>query len=206
MTPTARPASRVAAAAIALITWFALGLQCVMTYQQSLPQTLWIVFAYFTITTNLIVAAVFTALAFDRTFLRREWVVAGTMLSILLVGVIYALLLHGMVELSGGSALTNMLLHMVTPILVPLYWIAFTPKGHLSRHHPPRWAVYPLAYLAYALVRGSISGQYPYPFVNVIKLGWGQTALNAVIIAAAFLFCSYALVFIDSRIGHHQAA
>jgi hypothetical protein len=165
MTPATRPASRIAAAAIALITWFALGLQCVMTYQQSqsLPQTLWIVFAYFTITTNLIVAAVFTALALNRTFLRREWIVAGTMLSILLVGVIYALLLHGMLELSGGSALSNTLLHMVTPILVPLYWIAFTPKGHLSRRHPPRWAVYPLAYLAYALVRGSITGQYPTP-------------------------------------------
>jgi len=203
------PTARIAAAAIAAITWFGLAVQCIVLYQQnaSVRLTLWIVFAFFTITTNLLVAAVFTAIALNRTALRKEWIVAGTMLSILLVGVIYALLLHGLVELSGGSAIANVLLHMVTPVIVTLFWIAFIPKGHLTKHHPFLWAIYPLAYLAYALVRGTATNNYAYPFLNVLQLGWLQTSLNAAIIAAAFMFCGYTLVWIDRRLArsHHRA-
>ena len=125
--------ARCAAGCIAAVAWLGLVIQCVSTFQvnQSVWLTLWIVFAYFTILTNLLVAVVFTALAVERTRLRASWIVAGTMLSILLVGIIYALLLHGTMELSGGSAVANVLNHMATPVLVPLFWIIFTRKGEL---------------------------------------------------------------------------
>lgn len=192
-------AERTAAVSIAAIALVALAVQCFATYQvtSSVLLTLWIVFAYFTITTNLLVAIVFTAIAFNRSSLRRSWIVAGTMLSILLVGVIYGLLLHGLVELSGGSNLANILLHMVTPVLVPLFWILFVRKGELNWRHPLLWAIYPLAYLAYALVRGAATGKYAYPFVDVAALGWERTMVNALMIAVAFLLSGFAIVGLD---------
>lgn len=201
-------ADRIAASCIAAIAWIGLAIQFVASYQQSASAllTLWIVFAYFTITTNLLVAAVFTGIAADRPAFCSGWVVGGTMLSILLVGVIYALLLHGSSELSGASAVANVLLHMVTPILVPLFWMSFTPKGELTWRHPILWAIYPLAYLAYALARGGATGSYAYPFMDVLRLGWGKTALNSALIAVAFLFSSFALVWIDHRAGSRSAA
>jgi hypothetical protein len=201
-------AARIAAASIAAIAWIGLIVQFFAVYQEnsSTPLTLWILFAFFTITTNLLVAAVFTAIAAGRTALRSDGIVAGTMLSILLVGVIYALLLHGRGELSGHSAVANALLHMVTPIGVPLFWIAFTPKGNLTRRHPLLWAIYPLAYLAYALVRGAATSNYAYPFLNVPTLGWAQTAINALCIAIAFMLSGYAIVWIDNRIGSRSSA
>ncbi|MFZ5976285.1 MULTISPECIES: Pr6Pr family membrane protein [unclassified Hydrotalea] len=33
------------------------------------------------------------------------------------------------------------------------------------------WLIYPLLYLVYILIRGSFSGFYPYPFVNVLQIG-----------------------------------
>ena len=195
--------ARCAAGCIAAVAWLGLVIQCVSTFQgnHSVSLTLWIVFAYFTILTNLLVAVVFTALAVERTRLRAPWVVAGTMLSILLVGIIYALLLHGKTELSGGSAVANVLNHMATPVLIPLFWIIFTPKGQLRWSHPLVWAIYPLAYLAYSLIRGGQTGKYPYPFLDPGLVGWRQTMLSNLAIAVAFLICSYTLVALDHRLA-----
>ena len=195
--------ARCAAGFIAAVAWLGLTIQCGSTFQgnHSVSLTLWIVFAYFTILTNLLVAVVFTALAVERTRLRASWIVAGTMLSILLVGIIYALLLHGTMELSGGSAVANVLNHMATPVLVPLFWIIFTRKGELRWSHPLVWAIYPLAYLAYSLIRGGQTGKYPYPFLDPGLVGWRQTMLSNLAIAVAFLICSYTLVALDHRLG-----
>jgi hypothetical protein len=195
--------ARCAAGFIAAVAWLGLTIQCGSTFQgnHSVSLTLWIVFAYFTILTNLLVAVVFTALAVERTRLRASWIVAGTMLSILLVGIIYALLLHGTMELSGGSKVANVLNHMATPVLVPLFWIIFTPKGQLRWSHPLVWAIYPLAYLAYSLIRGGQTGKYPYPFLDPGLVGWRQTMLSNLAIAVAFLICSYTLVALDHRLA-----
>jgi hypothetical protein len=194
---------RSAAGCVAAIAWLGLVFQCISTFQitHSFPLTLWIVFAYFTVLTNMLVAVVFTGLAASRTQMRASWIVAGTMLSILLVGIIYALLLHGKTELSGGSAVANVLLHMATPVLVTLFWIIFTPKGQLTWSHPLVWAIYPLAYLVYSLIRGVQTGKYPYPFLDPGLVGWQQTMLSNLAIAVAFLVCSYTLVTLDHRLA-----
>jgi hypothetical protein len=199
--------NRIAAASIAVVAWFGLVVQCAALYNEnsSFLLTLWIVLGFFTITTNLLVAAVFTAIAADRTGLRSDGIVGGTMLSILLVGVIYTLLLHGLTELSGGSAVANVLLHMVTPAAVPLFWLFLAHKGGLTWRHPLLWAIYPLAYSAYALVRGAATGNYAYPFMNANQIGWGQTAVNATVIAVCFMLCGFAVVWIDRRLASRPA-
>ena len=196
-------AGRIAAASVSAIALVGLVVQFVVSYQlhDSALHTLWTVLAYFTITTNIIVFVVFLGIAVSGVDRYSAQLIAGTMLSIVLVGAIYNLLLHGLSELSGGSQVANVLLHMVTPILVPIFWIVFAPKGRLRWGHPLFWAIYPLAYLAYALVRGGMTGRYAYPFMDVIQLGWKQTALNAAWIAIAFLLSGFAVVWIDRRLG-----
>ena len=196
-------AGRVFAGLIALVAWVGLVVQwaALCTPETTAFAALGIMFGFFTITTNLLVAIVFSSVALDRGGLRAAWVVAGTTLSILLVGVLYGLLLHGLVELAGGGAVANVLLHMVTPVLALLYWIFFTEKGSLSWQCPLLWTIYPLAYLGYMLVRGEVTGRYPYPFLNVAVLGWVRTGVNAAVIAVAFLAASYAMVWSDCRLG-----
>jgi hypothetical protein len=191
------------AALIALITWVGLAVQFHATFalEGSLGSTLVVLLWYFTITTNLLVAVVFTGIAIGLGTFTQPSLLGSTTLSIVLVGVIYGLLLHGLQELSGGSAIANILLHMVTPILVPIFWLIFIPKGKLTRRDPLLWAIYPLAYLFYALVRGEFTHRYPYPFMNVNELGWGRTILHAFLIAAAFLVASWLFVWLDSLLG-----
>lgn len=190
---------RLFAACIAIAAWTGLIVQLWSSYStsRSVVLSLWIIFGYFTIISNLLVAVVFTGVALGRSI--AEWIVAGTMLSIVLVGVVNALLLWGALELSGGSALVDKLLHVVTPVLAPIFWIIFTPKGWLTWRHPLLWAIYPLAYLFYATARGLATGRYAYPFLNIAALGWPRMALNAFFIAVGFMVSGYAVVWIDER-------
>jgi hypothetical protein len=199
-------ATRTATAFLALIAWIALFMQFGVTYdlQASLPATLWALLWYFTITTNLLVAIVFTTLAAKPAAIHPS-LIACTTLNILLVGIIYALLLHGLTELSGDSAIANVLLHLVTPVLVPIFWLFFTPKGHLQRRDPLLWTIYPLGYFIYALIRGEFTHRYPYPFMNVNALGWPRTLLNGVIIAIAFLITGWLFVRLDILLARNRA-
>jgi hypothetical protein len=197
------PAARLAAALIALAAWAGLGVQ----WQASTAMTgaagdaLWAMLRFFTILANLLVAIHFTAIAAGSRRAARPFLLGGTMLAILLVGIVYFLLLRGLLELSAGARLADILLHMVTPALVPLWWLAFAPKGGLRARDPLRWALLPLVYFAYALARAAADGRYPYPFMNVTRLGWGIVLLYAAAIAAGFLLAGFLLLRLDRALA-----
>ncbi len=195
--------SRAAAALIALTAWVGLAVQfhALLGRTASPAAALWEMLAYFTVTTNLLVAILLTGVAVGRPTFAAPRLAAGVTLAILLVGVIYHLLLNGLRELSGGDVLADRLLHSVTPAITPLYWLAFVRKGTLTRRDPLLWAIYPLAYFGYALARGAAAGRYAYPFLNMRDLGWPRTGANALMIALGFLAVSYALVWLDHRLG-----
>lgn len=186
-----------AALVIAVIAWLGLGVQAHATYGQvgDVAATLWVLLRYFTILTNLGVAIGFSALAMGRKL--SPALLGGLVLAILLVGLVYLTLLRGLLDLSGGARLADTLLHYVTPALVPLWWLAFAPKRRLQWKHPLRWALFPLLYLPYALIRGKVEGRYAYPFLNLDQLGAAAVTFNAVAIAAAFLLSGLALVALD---------
>ena len=198
---------RILAASIAAAAWTGLVVQFSQssTTAGSPWLALWIIGEYFTILTNVLVAVVFTNLTVERGPMRTEATIAGTMLSIVLVGVVYNLLLPGAMELSGGSVLVDRLLHKVTPILVPIYWLLFVRKGGLTRSHPWLWAIYPLLYFVYATARGLATEKYAYPFLNVLKLGWQRTALIAFAIAVGFMISGYAVVWLDRVLSSRAA-
>lgn len=197
----ASTAARLIAAVIALAASVGLGLEVAgaIGLLGSPLAALSVLLRYFTITTNLIVALVFTGLAAARDLHSR--IVAGTALAIGLVGIVYHALLSGVVPLSAGGPIANLLLHSITPILAPLYWLAFARKGALRRLDPLLWSLYPLGYLGYALVRGARGGLYAYPFINPARAGPGAVALTCAAIAFAFVAAGYGLVWLDGRMA-----
>jgi hypothetical protein len=81
------------------------------------------------------------------------------------------------------------------------------PKGSLCWNDIPRWLVYPLCYLAYALARGATTGWYPYPFLDAGKLGYLPVLLNAAMISCGFLGVGFLAVAAGrwSRRDHRPA-
>ena len=99
--------ARMAAAIVALVALAGLVVQFAATLDQtgSVAGTLWTLLRYFTVLTNLLVALAFGWVAIGgRPHPRR---LAGVMLAILLVGIVYGLLLRGLLTLSGGALLAG---------------------------------------------------------------------------------------------------
>ena len=195
------PTARFFAALIALIAWAGLGvqLQASIGLTGSAGEALWAMARYFTVITNLLVALLFTAAAVRGR--APPFALGVATLAILLVGIVFGLLLDGRVELSGGALLADVLLHRVTPLLVPVWWLAFAMKGGLRPRDPWLWTLYPLLYFGYALVRAGRDGRYAYPFMDVGRIGWLQTGLNGLEVAAGFLLAGLALVWLDRRLA-----
>lgn len=195
----------ITAAAIALIAWAGLVIQFAasMDLVGAPPRALWVMARYFTVLANLSVALTFSGMA-----LRPGWapprLIGGVTIATLLVGVVYATLLAGLLHLSGGARLADTLLHRVTPLMVPLFWVFSVRHGRLTHRDPALWAVPPLAYFAYALVRGAHEGVYAYPFLNVAKQGWPTTIVIALVIAAAFFATGHAMVWLDQRLKRRR--
>jgi hypothetical protein len=188
---------RPAALAIAATTWTGLAVQLVASVRLtgSVLEALWIMLLYFTVITNIVVALLFSALASGWHASPR--LIGGVTLAITLVGIVYHTLLRGLLDLSGGVALADFLLHTVTPIIVLAWWIAFASKGGLDRRDPLGWVIFPLVYFGYGLARGAMDDRYPYPFMNLAALGWPHTLLNAAAIASGFIVAGYTLFTLD---------
>jgi len=73
------------------------------------------------------------------------------------------------------------------PLLTVAGWIGLGPRGLVG----PRiigWSlVFPLAWLVATFVRGPIVGWYPYPFLDVLEIGYARALLNVAGIAAGYL-------------------
>lgn len=191
--------ARLAAGAVALVTWIGLAVQLRASTELagSAGLAVWVMLRFFTVITNLIVAGVLTGIALGWPRCASPRLLGGVTLAILLVGVVFALLLNGLLELSGGAQLADTILHKVTPILVPLFWLIFAPKGGLTFRDPWIWAIFPFVYFVYALARGVVEGRYAYPFMDAAQLGWPQTLINGAVIALGFVVTGFAVVWLD---------
>lgn len=158
--------------------------------------------SYFTVTSNLLVAVVLTC-AISRTdnalsrYFRQPAVVAGVTVSIAVVGIAYNLLLRDVWNPRGFQWLVNELLHDVMPLLYSIWWWLFVPVGKLRWRHAWLWALYPVVYFAYAMLRGHSIGVYQYPFIDVAKLGYAQVLVNSAGILAGFLGLSVLVIELD---------
>ena len=163
-------------------------------------------FSFFTILTNTLAASVLTCAADTppskaRAFFLQPWVSSGIAVSIIVVGAAYSLLLRQLWQPEGLQWLANEILHDVMPVLFTLYWWFCVPKGLLRVRHIGLWMLYPLLYFAYILLRGHLLGVYPYPFVDVEKLGYWQTFINAGGILAGFVAVALGVVAVDRLRG-----
>lgn len=186
-----------AAALVAIVCWAGLLIQFSTIYgnQHHLLASLWVLARFFTILANLVVALVMTSVATGRR--TSAELLGGLTLSIILVGLVYLWLLQGLQHLTGPAHVADILLHKVSPVLMSIWWLLFAPRARLKWSAPTRWLFCLLIYFAYILVRARFDGRYPYPFLDVGRIGWLQTALNAGGIAFAFIVAGMALVWFD---------
>ncbi|WP_090024474.1 Pr6Pr family membrane protein [Chryseobacterium oleae] len=182
--------------------WFALTIQYYLMLETSkLPfgETTIRFFSYFTILTNLLAALYFTYQSLRNNLSKPEnsGILSALTVYILIVGLIYQILLRQTWNPTGMQRVADELLHSIIPVLVLIYWYLYEDKKALNYRIIPKWAVYPVIYFIYILVRGGFSGFYPYPFIDVTQLGLMKVVMNAFWIVLLFAGLSALLI----RIG-----
>lgn len=183
-------------ATIALLGWGALVLQFVLIVlsTQASGEGGWTgairFFGYFTILTNILVAAIGSAPWLPerpRRRLSRARVQAGAATYIAMVGIVYTLILRHTWDPQGLQRLADSVLHYLQPVLYVVCWLAFAEKTTLRWRDVPVWLLFPLIYLGITLVSGALSGWYPYPFIHAGELGYGRVLVNIAALIGAFI-------------------
>ncbi|MCB1387981.1 MAG: Pr6Pr family membrane protein [Rhodobacteraceae bacterium] len=187
--------ARTAAAAVALLAAAALVAQFIDSgTNPDLADPLirlWRLGRYFTILTNTLVAFSFAAIALGR-HPGDSWV-AGVLLSIGMVGLVYHTLLAPEVPFEGLEFWADLGLHTLVPLAVLGWWLVWGGKA-LRPGQVPWWLLWPAGYCAYALVRGLIDGRYPYFFLDIGRFGLARVALNVAGMVLAFYLAGLVLL------------
>lgn len=163
-------------------------------------------FSYFTILSNYMVAIILTALvAFPESrigrFASQPDVRTCVAVYITVTGVVYFLFLRHLSPPHTLRHTANVLLHYVVPVMYVVDWFVFVPKGTLRAKQVLIWLIFPLAYAGYTFLHGALTGFYPYPFLNVTRLGYPHVLLNCVVLTVVFALLGLLMVAIDRRMG-----
>lgn len=163
-------------------------------------------FSYFTNLSNLVAAtvlAVGAVRAFRGITPTRAWAAFRlvNVVNMAFVGLVFNILLTGG-EVGALIPWVNLVVHLLVPIVVLADWLLVPTGTH------PAWAraalglPLPIAYSVYSLVRGSLTGFYPYPFYNADAVG-GALGVVAYMVAlvVALVVLSLVLVAVDRQRG-----
>jgi len=160
-------------------------------------------FTFFTIQSNLIVGVTTALLALKPS---RSGIVFATarltgVVAITVTGIVYHVALGNLLDLQGWDQLGNQLVHTVVPVLAVAGWLMFGPR-ELTSARAVRWSlVFPVCWLAFTLIRGAMVNWYPYPFIDVTKIGYGGAILNCVWVSLLLLGLAAAATAVDRGLG-----
>lgn len=196
----------------AALTWLTLVLQLwliITNRTASIAETIVRYFGFFTILTNILVAGSFSAVFLkgignSNNFFTRPKNLTAIAVYITIVGLIYNVILRFQWAPQGLAKLADELLHSVIPVFYIIFWLSFVPKQQINWNNILPWLAYPLAYLAYTLLRGPLAQWYPYPFVDVIKLGYNKVLFNSAMVCLVFIIFSVLFVSVAKLMSNRS--
>jgi hypothetical protein len=167
-------------------------------------------FSFFTILCNILAVLCFLAVLLGDggglAFFRKPQVQSAVALYMLVVAIIYIAILEGLWAPTGLMRVLDTLLHYVMPAIFLIFWLIFVAKGTLAYADIPKILAFPFLYAVYVMIRGGLTGEYPYPIMDATELGYPTALLNTVFIFVLFLVLGLALVAYDRWAGKRSRA
>lgn len=120
------------------------------------------------------------------------------LVGVIITSVVYNLFLRGIhIPPNIFMQFVNESLHAVVPILGILSWLIWGSFRCINFHVTMYSLNTMLSYGIYTFVRGYFTNYYPYPFINVTRIGYPQALFNASIIMLVFIGLAYLLWAIE---------
>jgi len=153
-------------------------------------------FSFFTIQSNIIgVVAVSTAALVRANVRGSLWLSqlrGSATLYMGVTGMIFSLLLSG-ADVQTPIPWVNSVLHYIFPLFIVVDWLLDRSVHPLTLRQGLIFLAYPIAYLAYCMIRGPIVDWYPYPFLDPRTNGYGFVAVMSVFVAVVALLLVWLL-------------
>ena len=187
----------------ALILQFAISIPLRVSNGDNIFGALIYFFTFFTILSNIMVVLVYASDLWPREAMRwfRSPVTRGmTAAAITLVGLFYHFVLASTWDPQGLFKVADISLHYATPIFFVLWWVLFVWHGKLKFADVPLMLLPPTIWLVFAMIRGAIISEYPYPVLEAHKLGYGPVAINILVILAGFTLLCAIVVAVDKAL------
>lgn len=154
-------------------------------------------FSYFTNLSNIMISVVFVVSAVRLINGRRDpsstdvAIRGGIVVYIAFVGIVFNTLLRD-ADLGDLLPWVNGIMHFLLPVLGIVDWILWPPRRRLPLRVVGWWMIWPAVYAIVAVVRGAITGFYPYPFFNpAASGGYGGVALLCLLMLVMFLVLAF---------------
>jgi len=155
-------------------------------------------FSYFTIEVNAIASfTMFFSVIRPQGIANSPKFRGALVVYITIVAIVYHAVLAKLFHFEGSQWWLDQGFHTALPILFVLDWILFSEKSGLRWRDAAYWMIFPLAYCLYSMVRGSIIGRYPYPFLDPNQSSVTQVIIN--IIGLVVVFYAGSLLVISLR-------
>ena len=167
------------------------------------------VLSFFTIQSNILAGIVSAQLARNPAQDGQVWRVVrlAALFGITVTGIVYATVLAAMHEPHGWRETTsNAIFHYVVPIAMVFGWLVLGPRPRITSAVVAWSLSWPVLWFAYTLVRGEVSGWYPYPFTDVATQGYGRVVVNAVAVTAVLAAVCAAYAWLDRRLPPQPAS
>jgi len=158
-------------------------------------------FRYFTIQSNFIVALYFGLNCSNRLKNNKVFdaLLGGVVIYITITFIVFLTLLEPIYNPEGLSLIGSTFSHYIVPILVIFYLVYFRSEYSFMIKDIIYWIIYPVMYLVFLIVYGSITGDYIYPFFQVSVVGVTGLIIVIIIMVFFFVFVSFLLVKILSK-------
>jgi hypothetical protein len=160
-------------------------------------------FGYFTTLSNLLVAGTSWVVAVaERPLASRLGRVLYTdaLVGIAVTGIVHWFLLRPLLSLDGADWWADKVQHVAVPLLAVVAWLVAGPRGRV-RTADVGWAVVPpVLWLVYTLLRGAVTGFYPYPFLDAGEHGYPAVLATCLGVAALFLVLAVGGARLDRRL------
>ena len=155
-------------------------------------------FSYFTVWSNLLLAIIMTLLAINpnRTSSIFRVLRLDALVMMIVTGVIFNLLLNSGAHV-GWDYWSNSIVHVWGPLLTFAVFILCGPRGWINSATIFAALILPLLWLAYALIRGSVVGAYPYDFLDVNANGMASVLGFVAQMVIFAIILGYLLMLID---------
>lgn len=147
-------------------------------------------FSFFTIESNILAASLLLAsgiavlLGVKKSLF--EYLRGAAAVYMTMTGIIYIVLLSG----EQSTLLipwVNQVLHYIMPVGVLIDWLVNPPTQAISYKKALWWVAFPLGYLAYSFIRGSLVDWYPYPFIDPRLNSWSYIVTMCLAISLGVL-------------------